>query len=48
VFVLLARWRDFLTRTGWSQAEFDADNSNFTGRITVDNYEVVDGQLIVR
>ncbi len=36
------------TRSGWNQAEFNAANSNFTGRITVDNYKVVDGQLIVR
>ena len=30
------------------QAEFDAANSNFVGRITVDNYEVIGGQLFVR
>lgn len=36
------------TRTGWDQKGFDADNPNLTGHITVDNYEVVDGHLIVK
>ncbi len=35
------------TRTGWFQSKFDADNPNLAGRITVENYEVVDGHLIV-
>jgi len=29
--------------SGWKQAEFDAANVNFTGRIPVDNYKMVDG-----
>jgi len=35
------------TRSGWHQSEFDAANSNLTGRITSDNYQIVDDQLIV-
>jgi hypothetical protein len=30
------------------QEQFDAANLNFVGRITTDNYEIVDGQLIMR
>lgn len=36
------------TKSAFYQEEFDAANSNFTGSISIDNYEVVDGQLIVR
>jgi hypothetical protein len=36
------------TRSGWHQEEFDAVNPDFSGRITTENYEIVDGQLLVR
>lgn len=35
------------TKSAFYQDEFDAANPNFTGRIAVDNYKVVNGQLVV-